>query len=228
MTNADAIDATRISSGVVQPREGEAWYDLQDMNEDGWIDSRDIRALDSAGNSVVTASQTVQYDRTNSILRVPTNTAKLEYWIKTKTTLGAGSAAPQSGAERQGKASYASLTNGASVPAPPDHSLLPSGYGWIDVLEARFPGLKTRQDLKTELELETFGKMLAGYMRAYNEEPATASKDERSLNHDVFFTPAGGGGQTPASVTIKVFDGAGIGEPDDPVYHYSARRGWRR
>ena len=88
--DADAIDATRISSGVVQPREGEAWYDLQDMNEDGWIDSRDIRALDSAGNSVVTASQTIWYDRTNSILRVPTNTAKLEYWIKTKDHLGRG------------------------------------------------------------------------------------------------------------------------------------------
>ena len=93
------------------------------------------------------------------------------------------------------------------------------------MLEARFPGLKTRQDLKTELELETFGKMLAGYMRAYNEEPTTASEDERVLNHDVFFTPAGGGGQTPASVTIKVFDGTDIGEPGEPGFIRKAQVG---
>ena len=91
--NPDALDANRQSSGQVQPLVGEEWFDLQDMNGDGRVDRRDIRALDSAGNNVVTASETIWYDGTNGVLRVPENTAKLEYWIKTKTTLGSGSAA---------------------------------------------------------------------------------------------------------------------------------------
>lgn len=208
--DADILSPARITSGVVQPLQGEAWYDLQDMNEDGWIDSRDIRALDDAGNSLVTGSATVWYDRTNSILRVPTNTAKLEYWIKTKTTLGAGSAEPQSGAERRDEASYASLTNGSVIPAPPDHSLLPAGYGWIDVLHARFGNLKTRTD-KAVADQE-----LIASIRAYNEIPA--DENEGDLRIDADFTVAGGGGQTPASVTIKVFDGTAIGEPGDPGF----------
>ena len=101
--NADVLDATRQSSGEVQPLADEEWFDLQDMNDDGRVDRRDIRALDSAGNSVVTESETIWYDRTNGILRVPEDTVKLEYWIKTKTTLGSGSAAQQSGRERQGQ-----------------------------------------------------------------------------------------------------------------------------
>ena len=101
--NADVLDATRQSSGQVQPLVGEEWFDLQDMNGDGRVDRRDIRALDSAGNNVVTESETIWYDGTNGVLRVPVNTAKLEYWIKTKTTLGSGSAAQQSGRERQGQ-----------------------------------------------------------------------------------------------------------------------------
>ena len=168
------------------------------------------------GNSVVTESEPIWYDRTNGILRVPTNTAKLEYWIKTKTTLGSGSAASgqQSGRERHGSAIYDSLTNGANIPVPIGHSLLPEGYSWIDVLEARFPGLKTRQDV------ELVEAMLKNSLRAYNETPA--NPEESDLVIDAFFTPAGANGQTPASVSFKVFHAAAIGEPGEPGFQPGA------
>ena len=215
--NADVLDATRQSSGQVQPLAGEEWFDLQDMNADGRVDRRDIRALDSAGNSVITESETIWYDGTNGILRVPANTAKLEYWIKTKTTLGSGSAAQQSGRERQGRAVYDSLTNSATIPMPAGHSLLPTGYGWIDVLEARFPGLKTRQDM------EVAQQMLAASIRAYNETPANDEETDLVIQAD--FTPVGTNGQPPASLSFKVFHRGSIGEPGEPGFQPGAEVG---
>ena len=214
--NADILDANRLSSGDLQPLDGEEWFDLQDMNDDGRVDRRDIRALDAEGNSVVTSSEPIWYDRTNGILRVPTNTAKLEYWIKTKTTLGSGSAASgqQSGRERQGSATYDSLTNGATIPVPIGHSLIPEGYGWIDVLEARFPGLKTRQDA------EVAQQMLAANMRAYNETPADAEEADLVIQAD--FTPAGTNGQPPAGLSFKAFNQFAIGEPGEPGFQPGA------
>ena len=215
--NADALDATRQSSGQVQPLAGEEWFDLQDMNGDGRVDRRDIRALDSADNSVVIGSETIWYDKTNGVLRVPANTAKLEYWIKTKTILGSGSAAQQSGRERQGRAVFDSLTNGATIPMPEGHSLLPTGYGWIDVFEARFPGLKTRQDM------EVAQQMLSANIRAYNETPATVEESDLVIQAD--FTPAGTNGQPPASLSFKVFNHFAIGEPGEPGFQPGARVG---
>ena len=218
--NADVLDGSRLSAGDLQPLVGEEWFDLQDMNADGRIDRRDIHALDSAGNSVVTESETIWYDGTNGVLRVPENTAKLEYWIKTKTTLGSGSAAQQSGRERQGRAVYDSLTNGATIPVPEGHSLLPTGYGWIDVLEAQSPGLKATQDVETVPILEM---MLKASIRAYNETPA--NEEESDLVIDAFFTPAGTNGQPPASVSFKVFDHFAIGEPGEPGFQPGAEVG---
>ena len=212
--NADSLDVNRQSSGMVQPLEGEEWFDLQDMNGDGRVDRRDIRALDSADNSVVTESETIWYDKTNGILRVPANTAKLEYWIKTKTTLGSGSAAQQSGRERQGQEIYDSLTNGATIPVPEGHSLLPTGYGWIDVLEARFPGLKTRQDV------EVAQQMLSASMRAYNETPTNDEETDLVIQAD--FNPAGTNGQPPANLSFKVFNHFAIGEPGEPGFQPGA------
>ena len=227
--NADVLDATRQSSGQVQPLVGETWFDLQDMNDDGRVNNKDIRALDSAGNNVVQGSDIIRYDRTNGTLSVPVNTSKLEYWIKRKTTLGSGSAAQQSGRERQGNAKVepTSLTdgpngpddrNGATIPVPKGHPLLPMDYGWIDVLEAQFPGLKTRQDV------EVAKQMLSGSIRAYNETPA--SQEEPDLVVEAFFTPAGTNGQPPASVSFKVFDAARIGEPGEPGFQPRGRS-WR-
>ena len=215
--NADVLDATRQSSGQVQPLAGEEWFDLQDMNGDGRVDRRDIRALDSAGNSVVTESETIWYDGTNGVLRVPVNTAKLEYWIKTKTTLGSGSAAQQSGRERQGQEVYDSLTNGSTIPVPAGHSLLPTDYGWIDVLEAQSPGLKTRQDV------EVAQQMLAASIRAYNETPANEEESDLVIQAD--FTPAGTDGQPPAGVSFKVFHRGSIGEPGEPGFQPGAEVG---
>ena len=211
--NADVLDATRQSSGQVQPLAGEEWFDLQDMNGDDRVDRRDIRALDSAGNNVVTASETIWYDGTNGVLRVPEDTVKLEYWIKTKTTLGSGSAAQQSGRERQGMAVYDSLTNGATIPVPVGHSLLPTGYGWIDVLEAQSPGLKAAQDVETVPILEM---MLKASIRAYNETPANEEESDLVIQAD--FTPAGTDGQPPASLSFKVFHRGSIGEPGEPGF----------
>ena len=188
--NADVLDASRRTSRGIEPLAGEKWFDLQDMNEDGRTDSRDIRALDSEGNSVVTGTEIIWYDRTNGILRVPDAANKLEYWIKTKTTLGAGSPGGQAGGERQGKAIYASLTNGSTIPVPPGHSLLSPGYGWIDVLEARSEGLKTRQDMAVVEAL------LMASIRAYNKRPA--DPNEGDLRIDAFFTPSSIDGQPPA------------------------------
>ena len=215
--NPDALDANRQSSGQVQPLVGEEWFDLQDMNGDGRVDRRDIRALDSAGNNVATASETIWYDGTNGVLRVPENTAKLEYWIKTKTTLGSGSAAQQSGRERQGQEVYDSLTNGATIPVPEGHSLLPTDYGWIDVLEAQSPGLKTRQDV------EVAQQMLAASIRAYNETPANDEETDLVIQAD--FTPAGANGQPPASLSFKVFHRGSIGEPGEPGFQPGAEVG---
>ena len=215
--NADVLDATRQSSGQVQPLVGEEWFDLQDMNGDDRVDRRDIRALDSAGNNVVTASETIWYDGTNGVLRVPEDTVKLEYWIKTKTTLGSGSAAQQSGRERQGRAVYDSLTNGATIPVPEGHSLLPTGYGWIDVLEAQYPGLKSRQDV------EVAQQMLAASIRAYNETPANDEETDLVIQAD--FTPAGTDGQPPASLSFKVFHHGSIGEPGEPGFQPGAEVG---
>ena len=223
--NADVLDAGRLSSGNVQPQDGETWFDLQDMNGDGRIDIRDIRALDDEGNSTVTDTERIWYDGNNGILRVPAATAKLEYWMKTRTTLGGGSPAPQSGRERRGMAIVGpdSLTdgpngpedrNGATIPVPEGHSLLHSGYGWIDVLEARFEGLKARQD-KALVE-----QLLKASIRAYNETPANA--EEGDLVVDAFFTPAGIGGQPPASVTFRVYNGTIIGEPGEPGFQPAA------
>ena len=225
--NADALDSNRQSSGQVQPLEGETWFDLQDMNGDDRVNNKDIRALDSAGTNVVQGSDIIRYDRTNGTLSVPVNTAKLEYWIKKKTTLGSGSAAQQSGRERQGttKVEPNSLTdgpngpddrNGATIPVPEGHSLLPTDYGWIDVLEAQFPGLKARQDIVVAL-------MLAASIRAYNETPA--SQEEPDLVVEAFFTPAGTNGQPPASVSFKIFDAASIGEPGEPGFQPGAEVG---
>lgn len=215
--NADVLAASRLSSGDVQPREGETWFDLQDMNDDGRIDIRDIRALDDKGNSTATDTERIWYDGTNGILRVPTSTRKLEYWIKTKTALGGDSASPQPGRVRQGKAVYDSLMNGAEIPVPEGHSLLPTGYGWIDVLEARFPGLKERQDTALVEPL------LKANFRAHNESPANA--EEGDLRVDAFFTPAGTGGQPSASVTFRVFNGVSIGEPGEPGFQPAAAVG---
>ena len=212
--NTDVLDASRLSSGDVQPREGETWFDLQDMNDDGRIDIRDIRALDDEGNSTVTDSERIWYDGNNGILRVPAGTAKLEYWIKTRTSLGGGSTSPQPGGVRQGKAVYDSLINGSDIPVPEGHSHLPTGYGWIDVLEARFEGLKARQD-KVLVE-----QLLKASMRAYNETPANA--EESDLVVDAFFTPAGTGGHPPASVMFRVFNGTSIGEPGEPGFQTAA------
>ncbi len=218
--NADVLDGSRLSAGDIQPLVGEEWFDLQDMNGDGRVDRRDIRALDSAGNNVVTDSETIWYDKTNGVLRVPEDTVKLEYWIKTKTTLGSGSAAQQSGRERQGQEIYASLTNGATIPVPEGHSLLPTDYGWIDVLEAQSPGLKATQDVETVPILEM---MLKASIRAYNEPPA--NEEESDLVIDAFFTPAGTNGQPPASVSFKVFNHFAIGEPGEPGFQPGAEVG---
>ena len=215
--NADVLDANRQSSGQVQPLVGEEWFDLQDMNGDGRVDRRDIRALDSAGNNVITESESIWYDGTNGVLRVPASAAKLEYWIKTKTTLGSGSAAQQSGRERQGRAVYDSLTNSATIPVPEGHSLLPTDYGWIDVLEAQSPGLKTRQDV------EVAQQMLAASMRAYNETPANDEETDLVIQAD--FTPAGTNGQPPASLSFKVFHRGSIGEPGEPGFQPGAEVG---
>ena len=205
--NADVLDSNRLSSGHVQPRDGETWFDLQDMNDDGRTDLKDIRALDDEGNSTATGTERISYDSNNGILRVPPNTVRLEYWIKTKTTLGAGSASPQSGRVRQGTAAYPSLMNGSNIPVPGGHSLLPAGYGWIDVLQARFPGIKERQDT-TLVE-----QLLKANVRAYNEIPANS--EEGDLRIDAFFTPAGTDGQPPATVSFSVFNGTSIGEPGE-------------
>ncbi len=215
--NADVLVANRLASGYVHPREGETWFDLQDMNNDGRVDIRDIRALDDEGSSTVTDTERIWYDRTNGILRVPTSTRKLEYWIKTKTTLGGGSASPQPGRVRQGRAVNGSLMNGDDIPVPEGHSLLPTGYGWIDVLEARFPGIKERQD-KALVE-----PLLKANLRAYNETPANAG--EGDLRIDAFFTPAGTDGQPSASVTFRVFNSVSIGEPGEPGFQPAANVG---
>ena len=212
--SADVLVPSRISSGNVQPRDSETWFDLQDMNDDGRIDIRDIRALDDEDNSTVTDTERIWYDGTNGILRVPTGTRKLEYWIKTKTTLGGGSTSPQPGRSRQGRAVYESLMNGAQIPVPEGHSLLPTGYGWIDVLGTRFPGIKERQD-KALVE-----PLLKANLRAYNETPANAG--EGDLQIDAFFTPAGDGGQPSASATFRVFNSVSIGEPGEPGFQPAA------
>ncbi len=217
--DADVLDDSRLSSGMVQPLEGEEWFDLQDMNGDGRIDIRDIRALDSSGASTVTDTESIWYDRTNGILRVPANTAMLEYWIKTRTTLGSGSgsSAQGPGSNQQGMAVYNSLTHGNDIPAPDGHSLLQENYGWIDVLEARFEGLKERQDTILVQSI------LEASVRAYNETKAIP--DEGDLLVNAFFTPASTDGQTPASVTFRVFNGETIGEPGDPGFQQAAEVG---
>ena len=201
--NADVLDANRLSSGNVFPLEGEEWFDLQDMNGDGRVDIRDIRALDDGGNSVVTTSERIWYDGTNGILRVPANTAKLEYWIKTKTTLGAASTSRQTGRDRMGRAVYESLTHSATIPVPEGHSLLSQSYNWIDVLEARFPGLKQRQDVIAVVP------MLVANLRVYNETPAT--DNEPDLTVGASFSPAQTGGQTEASMSFAIFDTGPVG-----------------
>ena len=206
--NADVLDANRLSSGNVLPLEGEEWFDLQDMNGDGRVDIRDIRALDDEGNSVVTTSERIWYDGTNGILRVPVTATKLEYWIKTKTTLGPASTSRQTGMDRLGRAVYESLTHSTTIPVPEGHSLLPQSYSWIDVLEARFPGLKQRQDIVAVVP------MLVANLRSYNETPAT--DNEPDLTVGASFTPADS--QTQASISFTIFDTGPIGEPGDPEF----------
>ncbi len=217
--NADVLDSSRLSSGDVLPRDGETWFDLQDMNDDGRVNIRDIRALDQSGASTVTDTETIWYDRNNGILRVPANTAKLEYWIKTITTLGSqtGSSASEPGRDQQGQAIYDSLAHDNDIPVPEGHSLLQEGYGWIDVLEAGFEGLKERQDT------EVVQAILGASIRAFNETPATSG--EGDLLVDAFFTPSGNGGQTPAAVSFRVFNGESVGEPGDPGFQAASEVG---
>ena len=79
--NADILDSSRVTDGILQPLEGEYWFDLQDMDGNGAIDSRDIRAIDSDGNSII---ESIFLNMLHGVLRVPANTYKLEYWIKSR------------------------------------------------------------------------------------------------------------------------------------------------